>query len=108
MIRSQTGTVVPGGGESRFVAVRVVGPSGFAVPPRELEEFLTECLVFLPPPVTTLLGFFRGQRLLGQPRVVSILRADLHVYVADDMPVTGDRTLRDSEVPVRQSNDKHR
>ena len=65
-------------------------------------------LVVLPPPVTAPLGFLRGQRLLGQPQVVGVLGPDLHVHVAEDTPVVAGGGLRDHEVPVRQSYDKHR
>jgi len=38
----------------------------------------------VPPAVTALLEFLGGQRLGGQPGIVLVLRADLHVDVADD------------------------
>ena len=73
-----------------------------------LEEFPPECLVVLPPAITALLDFFRGQRLGGQPGIVGVLRPDLNVDVAEDPPVVGDRALRDLEIPIRQSYDKPR
>jgi len=42
-----------------------------------------------------------GQRLSGQPRVVRVLRTDLHVGVADDPPIVADGGLRNPQVPVR-------
>ena len=73
-----------------------------------LEEFLPQGLIILPPAVTALLSFLRGQRLRGQPGIISILRPDLDVDVAEDPAIVADRALRDLEVPVRQSYDKHR
>ena len=73
-----------------------------------LEEFLPERLVILAPPDPALFGFLGGQRLLGQPGIVGVLRPDLDLDVAEDPPVMGDRALRDPQVPVRQSYDKHR
>jgi hypothetical protein len=73
-----------------------------------LEELLPERLVVLPPPVAALLGLLGGQRLRGQPGIVGVLRPYLDVDVAEDPAVMTDRALRDPQVPVRQSYDKHR
>jgi len=83
-------------------------PGVLAVQPGELEEFLAQGLVVLPPAVPAPLGFLGGQRLFGQPGVVGVLRPDLHVNVAEDAPVVARRGLRNHQVPVRQSYDKHR
>src|SRR5271170_3700388 len=72
---------------SGLVAFGAVLPRVLAVQPRELEELLAQGLVFLPPPVTALLGFFGSQRLGGEPGVVGVLRPDLHVDVAEDAAV---------------------
>ena len=72
-----------------------------------LEELLPERLVIPPPPDPALLGFFGGQSLRGQPGIFGVLRPYLDVDIADDPPVMGDRALRDPQVPVRQSYDKH-
>ena len=57
------------------------------------------------PPLLDLVG---GQRLLGEPVVVRVLRPDLDVHIADDRAVLTDGRRRNLQVPVRQSNDKHR
>ena len=79
-----------------------------AVQPRELQELLAQRLVIPAPPVAPLLVLFRGQRLLGQPGVIRVLGPDLHVHVGKNPPVVSDGGLRDPEVTVRQSYDKHR
>ncbi len=103
--RPPAGTVPTG---SEFIPVGRIRPVGFAVAPGELEELLAERLVVGLPPVAAPLGFLGGQRLRGQPGVVSILRPDLHVHIADHAPVMADGGLRDFQVPVRESYDKHR
>src|SRR5258708_4284297 len=97
-----------GGSSVGLFAVYRVLPRALAVQPGEFEELLTQGLVVLPPAVTPLLDFLRGQALRGQPGVVGVLRPDLHVDVAEDAAVVTRRGLRDHEVPVRQSYDEHR
>jgi len=54
-----------------------------------------------------LLDLIGGQGLLSEPFVVGVLGPDLHVGITDDPPVLANGRLRNLQVPVRQSNDKH-
>src|SRR6202044_1882101 len=58
------------------VLVGRIRPRRVAVTLGVLKEFLAERLVVGPPPVTALRHFLRGQRLGGQPRIISVLRPD--------------------------------
>ncbi len=78
------------------------GPVIVANQPGELLELTQQRGVACTPPLLALLDLVRGERLLGQPGVVGVLRPDLYVDIADNPPVPGmDGGLRNLQVPVR-------
>ena len=87
----------------RHVGPRVLpGPVVVTDEPGELLELPQQRGVARAPLLLALLDLVGGQRLLGQPVVVGVLRPDLHVHIADEPPVPGvDGGLRNLQVPVR-------
>jgi hypothetical protein len=70
--------------------------------PRELLELTQERGVARAPLALALLDLVGGERLLGQPGVLGVLRPDLYIYIADEPPVPRvDGGLRNLQVSVR-------
>jgi excisionase family DNA binding protein len=78
------------------------GPVLVSDEPGELLELPEQRRVTIAPLVLALRHLIGGERLRGEPGVVSVLGADLHVHIADDPPLPGvDGGVRNLEVPVR-------
>jgi hypothetical protein len=85
----------------------LIRPVLIADQPGELKELPVQFGVLGPPFKTSPLHFVGGQRLSGQPGVVSVLGPDLDVDIPHDAAILPYGRLRNLQVSVRKSNDKH-